>query len=170
MGVQNNVQGRWLNRKVQSKSGGKRIQSKGRYVLGLKDFMTILELLLLSKKGLGYESYHVVSPPPTGLFSPPKLDLSNFGLEEFKQPEFEGYGPKTCKNVSEDIPNELKEYPDAPLVKDRVSDTKDCSVESPVVVEKQTDFSTIAKVEFVRPKQQEKPVKKPVGYAEMYRS
>ncbi|GKC81433.1 ribonuclease H-like domain-containing protein, partial [Tanacetum coccineum] len=43
--------------------------------------------------------------PPTGLFSPPKFDLSNSGLEEFQQSEFEGYGPKTSKNVSEDISN-----------------------------------------------------------------
>nr|GFC18994.1 hypothetical protein [Tanacetum cinerariifolium] len=72
----------------------------------------------------------------------------------------------------EDILNELKEYPDAPLVKDMVSDNKDCSVESPVVVvvEKKIVVPTIAKVEVVRPTQQEKPVRKTVRYAEMYRS
>ncbi|GJV54562.1 ribonuclease H-like domain-containing protein [Tanacetum coccineum] len=58
-----------------------------------------------SRKGLGFVSYNVVPPPPTGLFSPPNLDLSNSGLEEFQQPEFEGYGPKTSKNVSEDTSN-----------------------------------------------------------------
>ncbi|GKB11775.1 hypothetical protein Tco_0845698 [Tanacetum coccineum] len=47
--------------------------------------------------------------------------------------------------------------PDAPLVEELVSDDK---------LEKKTIFSTVAKIEFVRPKQQEKPVK----YAEMYRS
>nr|GEY02279.1 putative reverse transcriptase, RNA-dependent DNA polymerase [Tanacetum cinerariifolium] len=117
-----------------------------------------------SKKGLGYERYHAVSPPPTGLFSPLKLDLSNSVLEEFKQPQFESYGPKSSemesKNASEDIPNELKEYLDASLVKDRVSNNKDCSVESPVVVEKNIVVPTIAKVKVVRPKQQEKPVRK----------
>nr|GEU52547.1 ribonuclease H-like domain-containing protein [Tanacetum cinerariifolium] len=97
-----------------------------------------------SKKGLAYESYHAVPPPPTGLFSSPKLDLSNSGLEEFKQLEFDGYGPKT--------------------------NNKDCLVESPVVVEKKADVPTIAKVGVVRPKQQEKPVRKPVKYAKMYRS
>ncbi|GJV00367.1 ribonuclease H-like domain-containing protein, partial [Tanacetum coccineum] len=40
------------------------------------------------------------------LFSPPKFDLSNSSLEEFQQPEFEGYGRKTSKSVSEDISNE----------------------------------------------------------------
>nr|GFA53607.1 hypothetical protein [Tanacetum cinerariifolium] len=66
-----------------------------------------------------------VSSPSTNntneVYTAYELDLSNSGLKEFKQPKFEGYGPKTSKNVSEDIPNELKEHPDAPLVKDRVS-------------------------------------------------
>ncbi|GJU03920.1 hypothetical protein Tco_1114258 [Tanacetum coccineum] len=38
------------------------------------------------------------------------------------EPEFEGYGPKTSKSISEDIPNEVMESPDAPLVKELVSD------------------------------------------------
>nr|GFC70684.1 hypothetical protein [Tanacetum cinerariifolium] len=73
-------------------------------------------------------------------------------------------------SVSEDIPNGLKEYYDAPLVKDMVLDSKDCSVESRVVVEKKIVVPTIAKVEVVRPKQQEKLVKKIVRYDEMYMS
>ncbi|GKA10538.1 hypothetical protein Tco_0689971, partial [Tanacetum coccineum] len=99
-----------------------------------------------SRKGLGFVSYNVVPPPPTGLFSPPNLDLSNSGLEEFQQPEFEGYRPKTSNNVSEDTSNEVKESPDAPMVENSVLDDK---------LEKKTFFSTIAKIEFVRPKQQE---------------
>ncbi|GJS40511.1 putative ribonuclease H-like domain-containing protein, partial [Tanacetum coccineum] len=105
-----------------------------------------------SRKGVGFVSYNAVPPPPTGLFSPPKFDLSNSGLEEFQQPEFEGYRPKTSKSVSEDISNEVRESPDAPLVKELVSDDK---------LEKKTIFPTVAKIEFVRPKQQEKPVRKP---------
>ncbi|GJV94786.1 ribonuclease H-like domain-containing protein [Tanacetum coccineum] len=62
-----------------------------------------------SRKGVGFVSYNVVPPPPTGLFSPPNFDLSNSGLEEFQQPKFEGYGPKTSKSVSEDIYNEVRE-------------------------------------------------------------
>nr|GEY36803.1 hypothetical protein [Tanacetum cinerariifolium] len=61
-----------------------------------------------------------------------QIDLSYFGLEEFQQPEFENYRPKSCKteskNASKSIPNELKESPDAPLVKDRASNNKDCLV------------------------------------------
>ncbi|GJS22253.1 ribonuclease H-like domain-containing protein [Tanacetum coccineum] len=113
-----------------------------------------------SRKGVGFVSYNVVPPPHTGLFLPPNLNLSYSGLEEFQQPEFEGYGPKTSKSVSEDISNEVRESPDAPLVEELVSDDK---------LEKKTVFPTVAKIEFVRPKQQEKPVRKPVKYAEMYR-
>nr|GEW94410.1 hypothetical protein [Tanacetum cinerariifolium] len=132
-----------------------------------------------SKNGLGFQSYNVVSPPASLVYNPgrclpPKTYLSYSGLEEFKQPQFESYGLKSCKkeskNANEDIPNELKEYPDAHLVKDRVLDNKDCSVESPVVVEKKTSVPTIAKVEVVRQNQQEKPVRKTIKYAEMYRS
>ncbi|GKA78514.1 putative ribonuclease H-like domain-containing protein [Tanacetum coccineum] len=114
-----------------------------------------------SKKGLGYDSYHVVPPPPTWMFLPSKLDLSNFGLEKFQQPEFEGYGPKTSKNVSKDIFNEVRESPDAPLVEKLVSADK---------LEKNIVSPTVSKVEFVKSKQQEKPVRKAVKYAEIYRS
>ncbi|GKE61509.1 hypothetical protein Tco_1511876, partial [Tanacetum coccineum] len=100
-----------------------------------------------SRKGLGFVSYNVVPPPPTGLFSPLNLDLSNSSLEEFQQPEFEGYGSKTSKNVSEDTSNEVRESPDAPMVEKLVLDDK---------LEKKTVFPTIAKIEFVRPIQQEK--------------
>ncbi|GJU89513.1 putative ribonuclease H-like domain-containing protein [Tanacetum coccineum] len=114
-----------------------------------------------SRKGVGFVSYNVVPPPPTGLFSPLNLDLSYSGLEEFQQLEFEGYGPQTSKSVSEDISNGVRESPDAPLVKELVSDDK---------LEKKTAFPTVAKIEFVKAKPQEKPVRKPVKYAKMYRS
>ncbi|GKD55854.1 putative ribonuclease H-like domain-containing protein, partial [Tanacetum coccineum] len=39
-------------------------------------------------------------------------------------PEFEGYGPKTSKSVSEDISNEVRESLDALLVKELLSDDK----------------------------------------------
>nr|GFC15953.1 hypothetical protein [Tanacetum cinerariifolium] len=123
-----------------------------------------------SRKGVGFESYNDVPPPPTGLFSPPKIDLSYSGLEVFQQPEFESYRPKSCKKeskkASENIPNELqestkvKESSDVPLVKKLVSDDQ---------LEKKTVVPTDDKIEFVKAKQQEKPVRKPVKYAEMYR-
>ncbi|GJX47218.1 ribonuclease H-like domain-containing protein [Tanacetum coccineum] len=65
----------------------------------------------------------------------------NMALMDFldSEPEFEGYGPKTSKNVSEDNSNEVRESPDAPLVKELVSDDK---------LKKKNTFSTVAKIEF----------------------
>ncbi|GKE47716.1 ribonuclease H-like domain-containing protein, partial [Tanacetum coccineum] len=83
--------------------------------------------------------------------------MSNSGLEEFQKPELEGYGPKTSKSVSEDIADKVRESPDALLVEELVSNNK---------LEKKIAFP--AKIEFVKAKQQEKPVRKPVQYTEMY--
>ncbi|GKB13755.1 hypothetical protein Tco_0847678 [Tanacetum coccineum] len=74
-------------------------------------------------------------------------------LMAFSDSEFEGYGPKTSKSVSKDTSNKVKETPDSPLVEELVLNDK---------LEKKTDFPTITKINFVRPKQQEKPVRKPV--------
>ncbi|GKC44682.1 putative ribonuclease H-like domain-containing protein [Tanacetum coccineum] len=72
-----------------------------------------------SKKCVGYNA---IPPPPTGLFAPPTIDLSNSGLEEFQQPEFKGYGPKASKSVCVDTSNEVKKTPDTPLVEELVSE------------------------------------------------
>ncbi|GJS16674.1 ribonuclease H-like domain-containing protein [Tanacetum coccineum] len=56
--------------------------------------------------------------------------------------------------------SDSEESLDAPMVEKLVSDDK---------LEKKNVFPTVAKIEFVRPKQQEKLVRKPVKYAEMYR-
>ncbi|GJW88492.1 hypothetical protein Tco_0163832 [Tanacetum coccineum] len=80
------------------------------------------------------EGYHVVAPPhPLSLNAPTKLDLSYSGLEEFQQPEFEGYRLRANKNVCKNSSNEPKKSPDAPLIEEWVSDNED-EVESPLVV------------------------------------
>ncbi|GJR20958.1 putative ribonuclease H-like domain-containing protein [Tanacetum coccineum] len=66
-----------------------------------------------------------------------------------------GYGPKASKSVCKDTSNEVKKTPDAPLGEKLVSKK-----------EKQTIIPT--KIESA--KQQEKPARKLVKYAEMYRS
>ncbi|GJX97248.1 ribonuclease H-like domain-containing protein [Tanacetum coccineum] len=96
------------------------------------------------RKGVGYRA---VPPPPTGLFAPLTIDLSNSSLEEFQQPKFKGYGPKASKSVCVDTSNEVKKTPDTPLVKELVLEK-----------EKQTIFPT--KIKFV--KQQDKTTTKPV--------
>ncbi|GJW17099.1 putative ribonuclease H-like domain-containing protein [Tanacetum coccineum] len=84
---------------------------------------------------------------------------TNMALMAFLDSEFEGYGPKTSKSVNEDNSNEVRESTDAPLVEELVLNDK---------LEKKTIFPTIAKIEFVRPKQQEKPVRKLVKECEIY--
>ncbi|GJU96099.1 hypothetical protein Tco_1320855 [Tanacetum coccineum] len=52
-----------------------------------------------SKKGLGYS---VVPPPHPLIYNrPKKINLSYSGLDEFKEPEFKGYGPED-KQASKD--------------------------------------------------------------------
>ncbi|GJR22762.1 putative ribonuclease H-like domain-containing protein [Tanacetum coccineum] len=58
----------------------------------------------------------------TCLFAPPTIDLSNSGLKEFQQPEFEGYRLKENKGVCENSSNEIKKTTDAPIIEDWVSD------------------------------------------------
>ncbi|GJX37877.1 ribonuclease H-like domain-containing protein [Tanacetum coccineum] len=76
------------------------------------------------KRGLSSVEEQLVFYKKNEGYSHLNLDLSYSGLEEFQQPEFEGYGPKTSKSVSEDISNEVRESPDAPLVAKLVLDEK----------------------------------------------
>ncbi|GJY67036.1 putative ribonuclease H-like domain-containing protein [Tanacetum coccineum] len=96
-----------------------------------------------SKKGLGYSAV----PPPHPLIynRPKKLDLSYFGLDEFKEHEFKDYGPE---NKS--------------LVEEQVSQDTSSFVESSPNVDKETVFPVNKKVEFTKPENHEKPVKKSV--------
>ncbi|GJR62922.1 hypothetical protein Tco_1505084 [Tanacetum coccineum] len=166
-----------------------------------------------SKKGFGYNV--VPSPHPLILNRPTPLDLSYSGLEEFKQPEVNEYGPRDsslksttgcdkesnnskentddsleqhqktdtetssvksslkvdkdwkekffypANHVSEVEPKKVRKNNDAPIIKEWVSDDED-EVETTVVVKKKTVIPTAAKIE--------KPVRKPVRYAKMYRS
>ncbi|GKC63354.1 ribonuclease H-like domain-containing protein [Tanacetum coccineum] len=164
-----------------------------------------------SKKGFGYNA--VPSPHPLILNRPTTLDLSYSGLEEFKEPEVNEYGPRDsslkpttvcdkksdnskentddsleqhqmtdtktssfesplkldkdwkekffypANHVSEVEPKKVRKNNDALIIEDSVSDDEE-EVESPVAVKKKTGIPTAAKIE--------KPVRKPVKYAEMY--
>ncbi|GJS65446.1 hypothetical protein Tco_0680010 [Tanacetum coccineum] len=171
-----------------------------------------------SKKGFGYNV--VPSPHPLILNRPTPLDLSYSGLEEFKEPEVNEYGPRDsslkptigcdkesdnskentddsleqhqitdtetssvksslkvdkdwkekffypANHVREVEPKKVRENNDAPIIEDWVSDDEDDDEPNPKV-EKKTVIPTATKKEFVKP---EKPVKRSVRYAEMYRS
>ncbi|GKF66826.1 hypothetical protein Tco_0193343, partial [Tanacetum coccineum] len=84
-----------------------------------------------SKKGFGYSAV----PPPHPLIynRPNKLDLSYSSLDEFKEPEFKGYGPENNKkesNVVCDKESEnSKDNSVKSLVEEQVSHVKSSSVE-----------------------------------------
>ncbi|GJW77163.1 hypothetical protein Tco_0138845 [Tanacetum coccineum] len=165
-----------------------------------KDLNEMLESQITdkSKKGVGYNV--VPSPHPLILNRPTTLDLSYSGLEEFKEPEntddsleqhqmtdtetssfesplkvdkdwkekffypanhVESVNQIEKPNVSEVEPKKVRKNNDAPIIEDWVSDDEeqDGSKTKP---EKKTVIPTAAKIE--------KPVRKPVKYAEMYRS
>ncbi|GJR79546.1 ribonuclease H-like domain-containing protein [Tanacetum coccineum] len=95
-----------------------------------------------SKKGLGYSA---VPPPHPLIYNiPKKLDLSYSGLDEFKEPEFKGYGSSDITKESECCcdkkSDESKENSDNPLVKEKVSKDTSSFVESSLNVDKETVF------------------------------
>ncbi|GJU42434.1 hypothetical protein Tco_1195391 [Tanacetum coccineum] len=115
------------------------------------------------KKGLGYEKYNAVPPPYTRNFMPPTPDLSFTGLDEFvNKPVVENR--KSDKEVSEIV----RKNDDAPIIEEWVSDSEEENVSQPKTVKKIFKPS-IAKIEFVKSKQQEKTARKTVKQAEKHR-
>ncbi|GJU70083.1 hypothetical protein Tco_1256342 [Tanacetum coccineum] len=109
-----------------------------------KDLDKLLESQITdkSKKGLGYS---VVPPPHPLIYNrPKKLDLSYSGLDEFKEPEFKGYGSQDSKKESNVVcdkkSDDSKENSDNSLVKEQVSKDTSSFVESSLNVDKETVF------------------------------
>ncbi|GJZ78983.1 putative ribonuclease H-like domain-containing protein, partial [Tanacetum coccineum] len=119
-----------------------------------------------SKKGLGYSA---VPPPHPLIYNRPKNpDLSYSGLDEFKEPEFKGYGPENSEQESNVVCDKKldisKENSDESLVEEQVSQDTNGFVESSPNVDKETIFPVNKRVEFTKPKNHEKLVKKTVRY------
>ncbi|GJX93332.1 ribonuclease H-like domain-containing protein [Tanacetum coccineum] len=115
------------------------------------------------KKGLGYEKYNAVPPPYTGNFMPPTPDLSFTGLDEFvNKPVVEN------RKSDEEVSKIVRKNDDAPIIEEWVSDSEEENVSQPKT-EKKTVKPSIAKIEFVKPKQQEKTARKTVKQAEKHR-
>ncbi|GJS96770.1 ribonuclease H-like domain-containing protein [Tanacetum coccineum] len=138
-----------------------------------KDLDKLLESQITdkSKKGLGYS---VVPPPHPLIYNrPKKLDLSYSGLDEFKEPEFKGYGTENSKKESNVVcdkkSDDSKENSDNSLVKEQVSKDTSSFVESSLNVDKETIFPVDKKVESVKHKNHEKTVKSQLGVLIMYR-
>ncbi|GKB59728.1 hypothetical protein Tco_0915914 [Tanacetum coccineum] len=110
------------------------------------------------KKGLGYKKYNAVPPPYTGNFMPPTPDLSFTGLDEF-------VNKLVVENImtSEEEPKVVRKNDDAPIIEEWVSDSEEENV-SQTKIEKKTVKPSIAKIEFDKPKQQEKTARKTVKH------
>ncbi|GJW50912.1 hypothetical protein Tco_0092263 [Tanacetum coccineum] len=159
-----------------------------------KDLEQLLGSQITDKSKKGF-SYNVVpSHHPLILNRPTTLDLSYSGLEEFKEPEVNEYGPRDsilkptigCNKESDNS----KENTDDSLEQHQITDTKTSSVKSSLKVdkdwkekfflsydedddepnpkvEKKTVIPTATKKEFVKP---EKPVKRTVRTVNTVRS
>ncbi|GJY35172.1 ribonuclease H-like domain-containing protein [Tanacetum coccineum] len=115
------------------------------------------------KKGLGYEKYNAVPPPYTGNFMPPTPDLSFTSLDEFvNKPVVEN------KKSDEEVSKVVRKNDDAPIIEEWVSDSEEENV-SQTKTEKKIVKPSIAKIEFVKPKQQEKIARKTVKQVEKHR-
>ncbi|GJW81046.1 putative ribonuclease H-like domain-containing protein [Tanacetum coccineum] len=92
---------------------------------------------------------------------------NGLGLDEFKDPEFKSYGSEDSKQKSNIVcdkkSDDSKENSDDSLVKEQVLEDTSSFVESSLNVEKETVILD-KKIEFVKPKNHEKPVKKSVSF------
>ncbi|GKE49033.1 hypothetical protein Tco_1480291 [Tanacetum coccineum] len=103
---------------------------------------------------------------------PPKPDLSFSGLEEFvnepivSEPTIKKpvVGNSEAK-ATEAKPKAVRKNNGAPIIKDWVSDNEEDYV-AQAKIEKKTFKPSFAKIEFVKPKQQEKTARKTVNHVE----
>ncbi|GJZ29119.1 hypothetical protein Tco_0573766 [Tanacetum coccineum] len=112
------------------------------------------------KKGLGY---NVVPRPYTGNFMPSTPDLYFTGLDEFvNKPVVEN------RKSDEEVSKVVRKSNDYLIIEDWVSDSEEENV-SQTKTEKKTVKPSIAKIEFVKPKQQEKTARKTIKQVEKHR-
>ncbi|GKA77150.1 hypothetical protein Tco_0783611 [Tanacetum coccineum] len=102
-------------------------------------------------------------PPYTRNFMPLTPDLSFTGLDEFvNKPVVEN------RKSDEEVFEIVRKNNDAPIIEEWVSDSEEENVSQPKT-EKKTVKPSIAKIEFVKPKQQKKTARKIVKQAEKHR-
>ncbi|GJS45430.1 hypothetical protein Tco_0595551 [Tanacetum coccineum] len=95
---------------------------------------------------------------------PPTLDLSFTSLDDFVNKPV----VKNSKAMSsKEGPKEVRKCNDAPIIEDCVSDSEEENV-SQSKIEKKTVKPNIAKIKFVKPKQQEKIARKTIKHIEKH--
>nr|GFC82087.1 hypothetical protein [Tanacetum cinerariifolium] len=104
-------------------------------------------------------------PPYTGNFMPPTHDFSYTGLDEFVNKLV----IENCKAMSsEEEFKVVRKNDDALIIKEYVLNNKEEDVSQPKV-EKKIVRPSIAKIEFVKPKKQEKTARKTIKQVEQHR-
>ncbi|GJZ70789.1 ribonuclease H-like domain-containing protein [Tanacetum coccineum] len=112
------------------------------------------------KKDLGYNA---VPPPCTGNFLSPTPDLSFTGLDKFiKKHVVEN------RKSNEEVSKVVRKFDDSLIIEDWVSDSEEEDV-SQTKTEKKIVKPSIAKIEFVKPKQQKKNTRKIIKQIEKHR-
>ncbi|GJR80371.1 hypothetical protein Tco_0151156 [Tanacetum coccineum] len=112
-----------------------------------------------SSNSEGMKKQKCLPPLFTENFMPPTLDLS--GLDEF-------VNKPVVKNRDEEVSEIVRKNDDAPFIEEWVLDSKEEKCVS-AKTKKKTIKHSIAKIEFVKPKQQEKIARKTVKQAEKHR-
>ncbi|GJT32832.1 putative ribonuclease H-like domain-containing protein [Tanacetum coccineum] len=135
-----------------------------------KDLDSLLgnQRLVIDKKGLGFNEYNTVPPPPAQVYSPPKKDLSWMGLPEFVDDTVTDYSrPTPSIDVSKDVSDDQK----AIWKRNSASSSEqvgsfDNVVSKPMIrFVKETGCPSVSKVNNT-----ENSRKPTVKYAEMYRN
>ncbi|GJV10361.1 hypothetical protein Tco_1351902 [Tanacetum coccineum] len=96
---------------------------------------------------------------------PPTPDLSFTGLDVFAN---RSVVENSAEKSSEEVSKEVRKCNDAIIIEDWVSDSEEKNV-SQTKTEKKTVKPSIAKIEFVKPKKQEKTARKIVKQGEHHR-
>ncbi|GJY97542.1 ribonuclease H-like domain-containing protein [Tanacetum coccineum] len=113
------------------------------------------------KKGLGFESYNAVPPPHTGRFLPLKPDLPFSNIEKNFDKSSESVNSRKSVTSVKELPKEDRKNSDAPIIEDWVLD--DDSEDEVLTQPKEKKIivkPSVAKVEVVKPKQQDKKTRK----------
>ncbi|GKE99541.1 hypothetical protein Tco_0022892, partial [Tanacetum coccineum] len=119
------------------------------------------------KTSLGYNA---VPPPYTGNFMPPKPDLSFSSLEEFTSEPIviKPVAENSKSKASEAKPKAVRKNNGALIIKNWVYDNKEDDMPY-AKIKKKTFKPSFAKIEFVKPKYQEKTTRKTVNHVEQNR-
>ncbi|GJW14436.1 ribonuclease H-like domain-containing protein [Tanacetum coccineum] len=134
-----------------------------------KNLSKLIDCQIVDKCKIGL-GYNVVPPPYTGNFMPPKPDLSFSGLEEFTSEPIviKPIAENSEAKASEAKPKAVRKNNGAPIIEDWVSDNEEDDVPQ-AKIEKKTFKPSFAKIEFVKPKQQEKTARKTINHVEQNR-